>query len=327
MRLSHFLFAVLVFSFSSGIQSMTVGLSCLKDPRSGKKRVIIYDHHVNLSVDGAYDQERAQAHANQIRIFLQELIERAAKVSYHIELSHWTERMIQEGRGPDFNTPLNVAVKCALENQKRLKNITFIPFDVRKDIDFWIREMALNKDQFLMALKTHFPLPEDSFITVHSYVAHMENRRKAVELLENKLPASLINQIKEKNEQSYIRLKEYIEAICAHQKIDHAQHILNILLMNTDECYAHFVGEQCSHVDVTLINNVLEDENDLSIVHGGSYHCEQLDQALKAVGFVDAFPEQDLKNGLKATSLFDLRIPQEVPINFLAIIRAFLAHA
>lgn len=314
-------FCLIISLFAAGnLHPVIVGIGVLKDKKSDHKVAVLYDFH-----DIGLNQTARQQQLDLTKLICA-LGQLKNESSFFIEYPYLTTNF---KRINDFST-IHMPIRHALENEMKSGSIQYKSFDKRPEIYFWVREIMLNFYQLKEALKHGQVMPKEyDAASIESYLQALQADEKEAQKLLETLPATAQKLVAEKMK-LYPQAQEFIKDQTTHAKLTVKDHILR--LFERIGSFPYFREKLCSvlipaqelNVDVSLLHAVLNDKKPLSIVHAGSYHAQLLEKALLDTEFEDALPGQDLKNGLNAEDLSNLKIPSKNLDSILRPLSQFL---
>ncbi len=322
MQLSKIVTLTVISFISIESQAMIIGGSCLKRNKTNKL-VILYDKH-------AFDHSDTikKGHVNDIQKIINITSKNPQPVPFLLEIS-------EAHKNPDrlknmIDSPGNIPVKIALNNNMKYGNINFIAFDNRAETDFWVRDMLLQENEFSHAIEEGFKFPSSFYnITAATVLNHLDSRQYYnINTIDN-LPTNqnIKDQYKTSNHQKNRNCHQIISTLLKKYNVDQDRHhFFNLItqLNNTEkkQLFKILTEEHSFTVDMNLLHKTIDvsDKHSLSIIHAGSFHSHSTEQKI-----LNHFPgfEKDTSSSL---SLPDLQInnddlyiqyPSYVPDNFM----------
>lgn len=301
-------------------QAMIVSTTCLT-LNNKNKVILLYDRHALSDGDSI-----KSGHVNDMKTFINALTENKETVPFFVEISEKQTDLENYSNLP--LSPSNVAIALALNSKMQYKNITFMPFDLRKHCDYLMRDMLLQTDQFIQALNQNYEFPAHFYdVTPKKLLRHLQTRSNAIAKKINQLPICQTTK-----DQDYAISKkrhddcvEIISRLLKSHSANDKTHFISLIakLTNTEkeELMITLLEEQCFSVDINLLNDIIKKSqaNPLCVVLAGAYHSNNMEKRLLSQfkGFEkDVLCSMTLP-GLKVDNLFNVEWPTIVPNNFM----------
>jgi hypothetical protein len=301
-------------------QAMIVASSCLKRfvPRHNKL-IVLYDKHA------FHPDEAKSTHVNDMKKFINELTKNKHHIPFLVEIgeSHQDSTRLSNM----VESPSNVAIRLALENKMKYKNINFIPFDIRKHPDTWMRDMLWQTDQFAQALKQNYPFPPQFHsLTSDHFLEHLDDRYHSTQETIENLPVSstIKKEYYDTNKQKYTDAHLLLNSLLKKYNIKNNQHLFNLITRLNDSektrLFLNLTEENNYALDTNLLSTILQKSNDhpLSVLLAGAYHSNNIEKYLvKEFAFEkDPLSSMTLPD-LKVNDLTHIQWPKNVPDNFM----------
>ncbi len=313
---------MMILFISSQSHAMIVGCSALTHCINNTKNkiVILYDKH-------AYEYgEEKKSHVSDMDNLINILIQNKQNISFHVEIGqpHKDPTRLQNM----MPSPGNIPIRLALNNNMLYQNITFIPFDIRNDCDHFIRDMILQKNEFVSALSNKYKFPQEFYnITAQHLLSNLDARNKTVNTQINSLPIcqTIKDQYHATNTTNYNKCNEIISNFLNKYAIKNTQHLLELIKRLNEKDIENFfcslASEQCFAVDIHLFNNILQtfQKTNLSIILAGAYHSNAIEKFL--LSNVQNIQKDQSSSmtlpDLKVEDIFAIQFPRNVPDNFM----------
>jgi len=301
-------------------QAMIVGTTCLT-LNDKNKVVLLYDRHAVSD-----DDSIISGHVNDMKTFINALTENKEIVPFFVEISERQTDLKDHSNLP--LSPSNVAIGLALNSKMQYKNITFIPFDLRKHCDYWMRDMLLQTNQFVQALNKNYEFPAHFYdVTPKELLRHLQTRSNAIAKKINQLPICQIAKDQDYaiNKKRHNDCVEIINRLLKSHSANDKTHFIYLIAKLThaekNELMIKLSEEQCFSVDISLLNNVvtLSQKNPLCVILAGAYHSNNIEKRLLSQfqGFEKDVACSMTLPGLKLNDLFNIKWPTLVPNNFI----------
>lgn len=304
-------------------QSMIVGSSCLKRSigKINNKLVILYDKH-------AFDTSDAikTGHNDDMLELINTTSQSQKTVPFLLEISEAHKDPVRLQNM--VLSPGNIAIKTALNNNMKYKNINFISFDNRTNHDFLMRDMLLQTDEFVQAIKQNYKFPSDFYnITAQNFLQHIATRHNANTNAIDNLAAdqNVKNQYKTLNKQKYEDCHKKISTLLKTYNVDDKRHLINLITrldnIEKKQLFIALLEENCFAVDMNLLEKTLtlSEKHPLSIINAGSYHSHNIEQRILShfPGFKKDVSSSMSLPDLKLDSLCTIQYPTHVPNHFM----------
>lgn len=321
--LSNLTLIIGLFLVYSPSQAMIVRSSCLlrNTGRLQNRLVILHDKH-------AFDPNELikRGHISDMRTLISTVAENPKTTPFFVEISEEHKR--PERLANFVESPSNIAIKLALENNMKYGNIKFVPFDNRNHYDFWMRDMLWQTDQFIQAIQHNYQFPSDfHHVTAENFLEHLNSRYAATaESIEaSSLPLSIKQQNHAANKQKHEDCHAALNHLLKSYNVSQKQHLFRLIsqLSNSEktQLFVTLTDENNFAVDTSLLNTVLEQSENkpLSVVLAGTCHSTAIEKCL-----LSQFPEfeRDVSSSmllpdLKADSLWNIQWPKDIPDHFM----------
>ena len=307
------------------LYSVTLGVSCLNDESLKRKVILLYDKH---ETDPSDIVAQTKQHQDELIKLITAVSKRADESSFYIEFPYRTTHF----KGTYDYSTIHIPIKDAFAHAMRHGSIEYHPFDERSESDYWVREMLINIEAVDDALKKGHPLPEEfKAVTIGLYLKTLQEHENAAQEIAKQLPLAV-------QEEAFKQIAAYqkIQAIITQEATSHAlenhEHFFSLIKKSflvasaRKKAFFNFLSEaQTAYSDISLLHSVITNKKLLSIIHAEAYHVEHLEKALTLLGFRNAFPDRDLKNGLNVKDLHTIIWPTSIPASFIAPLYEFLS--
>ncbi len=227
-----------------------------------------------------------------------------------------------------LDSPENVAIKIALNNNMHYNAINFVPFDHRPDIDFMVRDMIYHFYEIFIEIKRGRKHSDFFYtITTKNFLKHLDKRYEENSSLIQRLPLTKERQDhylslnKHNHQECYDKLFPLLEKYNIRQE----QHILLLIQeLNTTEVtdlYHSLAEENCFSIDINIMQKSLSfsESYPLSIISSGAYHSSNIEKWLlsNSIGFEKDTASSLSLPGFKADSLSTISFPTNAPAQFM----------
>lgn len=302
--------------------AVTVGISCLKNADSKNKAIVIFDWHERSDVD----DEVVKSHKIELTNLLKALKNRKEECSFYIEFPHKAKKFTESSQ-----LTINIPTKDAVEHEMKNGSIAYKAFDEREEANWWVNIMMESTHEIQASIDQNMPVPDEfKAVSFGAYLKSVQEQQSNAKKILGNLPAKLQETVVPRMD-TFTKAQEMLLEKATKYGIKSSDHFFNLAKQVSSDAstkkkfYDTLLDMQCTESDMSLLQSISSGKNRLSIVHAGMWHGQNLEKALMAFGYKNAFPKENLKTGFIMEDISEIKLAKNIPLTFIKPVYEFLS--